>query len=567
MESTNALVPDASSEHPLVVSHAEDQPVCYPNIMIQPSHQIKTLEGYESIVLTNAINRPRKLILDHVDHLLVISGSTGLYSIRMDECGNPNVILLIDRSSIENQDFAHGLAQYADHIYITTPSSVWQFPYVDGQHTPLSNGVKVLDNINIDDDSAQPDIAIDPFGYAYIPRTVTELNERTEPGHAIIKRFNFRQIPVDGYDFDNDGQVHAIGANSHGSMSFDAQARLWGIEAPLGTVEREDLGGDITEKGLAGEINLYEFPMENYGFPYCFTEYDLSSYTVNGLGKGTQWGHPMFMNETMDLDSFCQTTDNSQQPAFPLTSPSNAIAVNFYMGESCSVGDLESLGTSVGMPCNWTDTPIVAYHGREGHSEGHSVVHLGMDDLGHRPRWDKKEEIIFEAAEPCSSDDLPCISPVGLGIDSFGRLFISSDDSNEIFRVNRIYNPKAAQELTDKDNAKEAAADAAADAKEDAEMEAKEQAQEQAEEDAVDAADDAREAKEDKKEKEDSADIPNKAKKDDADTDASANADDDVDPIDAADDAMEAKEDKKEREQELKDDLEMDSAKPKFSNV
>ncbi|KAL0078834.1 hypothetical protein F4703DRAFT_1905968 [Phycomyces blakesleeanus] len=495
MESTNALVPDASSEHPLVISHPEDQPVCNPNVVIEPSHKFKTLQGYEAIVLTNTIPKPRKLILDHADHLLAVSGTNSLYSIRMDECGNPNVMLLIDQSSIGNQIFAHGLAQYADHIYVTTPSSVWQFNYVDGQHTPLTGGIKVLDNINIDDDSAQPDIAIDPFGYAYIPRTVTELHENVEPGHAIIKRFNFRQIPEGGYDFDNDGQVHAIGANSHGSMSFDAQARLWGIEAPLGTVDRSDMGGDITEKGLAGEINLYEFPMENYGFPYCFTEYDLSSYTANGLGKGTQWGHPMFMNETMDLDSYCQTLDNSQQPAFPLTSSSNAIAVNFYMGESCSVGDLESMGTSVGMPCNWTDTPIVAYHGQEGGPEGHSVVHLGMDDLGHRPRWDKREEIIFEAAEPCSSDDLPCISPVGLAVDSFGRLFISSDDSNEIFRVNRIYNPKAAQELTDKDNAKEAAADAAADAKEDAEMEAKEQAQEKAEQDAAEAVDTAKEKK------------------------------------------------------------------------
>lgn len=39
----------------------------------------------------------------------------------------------------------------------------------------------------------------------------------------------------------------------------------------------------------AEEINLYEFPHKNYGFPYCFTEYDLHPYTENAKGKGAQW--------------------------------------------------------------------------------------------------------------------------------------------------------------------------------------------------------------------------------------------------------------------------------------
>ncbi|KAG0176156.1 hypothetical protein DFQ28_007655 [Apophysomyces sp. BC1034] len=463
MGSTNALVPDASAEHPMVISRPEDQPLCKPDQSIQPVKDFKVLDGFDAIVLANVKN-PRKIVTDHVDHVLVVSGGEGVYSIRTDKCGNVDVKPILTQL---DQPVSHGIALYNNHLYVTTSNSVWKFPYVDGQHSPLENGVKVLTNINPTDHDAQPDVAIDPFGHAYVPRSVRELNDRVDPKQAIIKKFNFRAIPEGGYDFDQDGEVHAYGTNSHGTLAFDAQARLWGIDAPFETVQRADIhGGDVAQRGLAEEINLYEFPLRNYGFPYCFTEFDLKPYTPHARGKGAQWGHPVYMNDSLDLDNYCQQDSHNRAPAVPLAPQSYASALFFYMGTFCSVGNTNTRGTSVGMPCNWTDTPIVAYHGAPGQRNGHSVVHLPFDDLGHQPRWDKQGEVIFEAAAPCTEQ--PCISPTGLAIDSFGRLLISSDETNEIFMVHRIYNPQAAKILTDRDNAKEAAEEAKEEEKEEA---------------------------------------------------------------------------------------------------
>ncbi|KAI7871667.1 hypothetical protein BDF14DRAFT_1878506 [Spinellus fusiger] len=476
MGSTNELVPDASSEHPIVISRAEDQPVCAPDITIKPFQSIKVLAGYEAIVLTHSISEPTKMLMDRANHLLVISASKVLYSVRMDKCGNANVNQILLHSQI-NEYSLHSVAQYGDHLYVATHNSVWQFPYSDGQHTALDYGVVVLRNIQSGKPNGPSDIAIDPLGRAYIPRTLSELNENLEPTDALIKKFNFRRIPQGGYDYNTDGEIHSTGANTHGFMNFDTQARLWGIEKPLDDVYREDMGGDISINGVAEELNLYEFPTQNYGFPYCFTEYDLSSISI-GKGMGAQWGHPMFMNDSLSLDDYCQSESNSQRPSFTLPPSSNAVDLQFYMGDFCSVGDLLSMGTSVGLPCNWTDTPLVAYHGYKGQPMGHNVVHLGMDDLGHQPRWDKKPEVLFEAENACTQDTSVCMSPSGLAMDTYGRVFIASDTTNEIFRVSRVYNPNAAQELTDRDNQREADKDAAADAKEDAEREASDLAQE-----------------------------------------------------------------------------------------
>lgn len=210
---------------------------------------------------------------------------------------------------------------------------------------------------------------------------------------------------------------------------------------------------DLVSEGLAEELNLYEFPKTNFGFPYCMTEYNLASVSAASKGLGAQWAHPTFMNESMSLDEYCQDESNNRRPSVPLAPNSIATSVYFYMGTFCSVGDLRTGGTSVGLPCNWTDTPILANHGVSGQSHGHNVVHLAFDDVGHKPRWDKEPEVLLEEAEPCSGEG--CISPYGLAVDSYGRLIVSSDETNEIFILYRTYNEHAVKLLTDAADADE----------------------------------------------------------------------------------------------------------------
>ncbi|GAN03431.1 lsorbosone dehydrogenase [Mucor ambiguus] len=451
----NVLLPDASAEHPLIISNPEDQPLCKPDVEIHPSRSIKVMEGYEVLVLTDAITNPRKMMIDPANHVLVVSPENGVYSIRMDKCGNSNVQLIVSNDQMD-QPAAQGLALYDHHLFVSTANSVYKFPYSDGQHSPTENGVKVLTNINPDNANATPDVAIDPFGHAFVPRSVADIHDKVDPSQAIIKKFNFKLIPEHGFDYNTDGEVQAYGTNTYGSMGFDAQARLWGINgAPKSEIRRSDISADhdIAATGLAEELNLYEFPETNYGFPYCMTEFDFKDMSASAKGLGAQWAHPTFMNDSLSLDDYCQVESNNMRPSVPLKPNTIATSVHFYMGEFCSVGDLSTQGSSVGLPCNWTDTPILANHGATGHSAGHNVVRLYFDDLGHKPRWDKEPEVILEESEPC--DEEGCITPFGLTVDKYGRLLISSDTTNEVFMVSRIYNQEAVKMLTDRANAED----------------------------------------------------------------------------------------------------------------
>ncbi|CAO3701404.1 unnamed protein product [Rhizopus stolonifer] len=425
---TPILVPDSASEHPLILNNLEDQPLCTPNAFIEPSRELKVMAGYEYSVLANDIESPRKLLMDRSSHLLV-SASKGIYSIRTDKCGNTDIQLILN-SELFSEPLGSGLESYGQHLFVATTKSIYRFPYSDGQHSALKDGVQVMRNLNPAGSLEAPDVVIDVFGQAYVSSTVDRLSDPVS--HAVIKKFDFKHIPEDGYDYLMHGQVFSFGVNTQGLMGLDAQSNLWGIN---GLLRDDENAGDLSD--FAEELNKYHTPSMNYGFPYCLTKHS------QPVSKNEQLGRPELSNQSLSLDAYCQDQTKNVRPTVPL-SHEHASNVHFYTGVFCSVGDMTTDGTSVGLPCNWTNTPILANHGH--HSAGHSVVHLPFLDLGHQPQLDKKPEILLQDVE---CDQEKCFSPIGLAHDNYGRLYISSDQTNEILMFRRTFNEKAAQRMTD----------------------------------------------------------------------------------------------------------------------
>ncbi|KAI9475451.1 MAG: hypothetical protein EXX96DRAFT_601524 [Benjaminiella poitrasii] len=408
---TNILVPDASADVPILVSTTQDQPLCKPKQPIAPAHPLTVLKGYEWLVLTNRIPQPRKLIVDAANHLLVAS-SDGLYSVRTDKCSNTDIQHI-------HPDQVHGLAVFQNRLYLARDGLLVSFPYSDGQHTPLATDTVTTVLRNVDD---LADVTIDPLGHLYVARGET------------IKKFNLKVLPETGFDFDQDGEVQAVGARTQGYLGLDAQARLWGLQgvSPSEDIKRADLHNNQNLiDGLAEELNLYEFPNKNYGYPHCMTEYQFD----DGSHRGRQWAQT---NTGYYDDAYCRQETNNQGPAVPLPPQSGATSVQFFMGQFCSVGGLNTGASSVGLPCNWTDTPLIANH------QARSVVRVPFDDVGHRPRLDSAVDVVLQAT--CRAPG--CFSPSGLAVDGFGRLLVSSDETNEIVVVSRVYSDKAVKILT-----------------------------------------------------------------------------------------------------------------------
>ncbi|ORX50178.1 hypothetical protein DM01DRAFT_1384899 [Hesseltinella vesiculosa] len=515
--STNMLVPDSAADLPMVLSHKEDQPLCKPDMYLEPAQALQLLEGFDAVVLSNSIEKPGKMIMDRVNHLLIMSGDESVYSMRMDRCGNVETKVILSTSSdqlhaasmsvkkkggdeeMDDEDqeerplykLGHGLALDRDFLYISTNNRVFQFPYSDGQHSRLENGRVVLDNINPENDEARPDIAIDPFGQAYVPRsgdmptvasdTNSELDSILEQEDALIKKFNFRSIPKEGFDYDTDGSVHAYGANTHGFMAFDTQARLWGMDQSFDVVQSADFAGEPIQS--ADELNLYEIPLARYGFPNCYTGLDMDDYYTQsslrsgkgdlGSGVNRQKGHPSYKVADQDMNEYCKKADNNQLPSITLNPGLETAGLLFYKGVGCSMGNPSTMGTSVGMPCNWTDTPFLANRGPTGENTGHSVMRLPFDDLGHLPRPDKDNDILIQQVDPCTG--YGCFTPSGLAFDGYGRLLIASEETNEILMINRVFSAMAAQMLTDSYLADQKGTISAAEYKEEEEEEEEEE--------------------------------------------------------------------------------------------
>ena len=85
------MVPDASAEKPMIIDNEKDQPLCKPQKLLKPKKSLQAMKGYEYFVLTNEILKPRKIVIDKANHILVISHNNGVYSVRMDECGNADI--------------------------------------------------------------------------------------------------------------------------------------------------------------------------------------------------------------------------------------------------------------------------------------------------------------------------------------------------------------------------------------------------------------------------------------------------------------------------------------------
>lgn len=143
-------------------------------------------------------------------------------------------------------------------------------------------------------------------------------------------------------------------------------------------------------------------------------------------------------------------TNASTNTTVPIGSQTNAIA--FFRGLECSVGDADSMGTTSGMPCKWTDHAFLA-------TTNTGIVHIPFSDLAHAPSG--APEAIFGQTDISGCGTNACISPVSLAFDLNGRIITASDRTNEVWVIKRKYNPDAGKILTDKANAADAAAEAA----------------------------------------------------------------------------------------------------------
>ena len=335
----------------------------------------------------------------------------------------------------------HGIELSGGHLYASSASAVYRFPYETGQMSPSSTVETVIvgmDKTANDQELGAPGghttrtLAFDSEGKWLYVSTGSLGNVDKDSFRSRIRRFDISAWDgVTPLEF-TEGEVFADGLRNEVGLAFDSFGDLWGVENGADRLERDDLGGDIHNENPAEELNRFKQSQagQTWGYPYCWSEYCLSE-EVGGSGmKGanTVWAWPSFMDDGY-TDEWCRK--NTNQAVMSMPSHSAPLGITFYEAPSQEVYDRESCFG--GFPASMNGYAFIAFHGSWNRDipTGYKVVYVPFDDLGNPTA----QPIDLMRNEGPSAKWPAPMRPVDVQFDKCGRLFVTEDGTGHVVRI------------------------------------------------------------------------------------------------------------------------------------
>ena len=182
-------------------------------------------DQYCAQVFADNLDQPRGLFVTAGNHVLVIERGTGEIISLFD---NDHDLVVDEIATIAKEPgLNHGLAVFGPHVYASSSSTVYRWPYTDGQKTLSKDREIVVKNINADGKGGAPfghttrTIVFDKIGRLYIA-VGSAGNIDRDSFRARIRRFTlFKNVRPPVYpeefnlseelDFTDDGEVFADG--------------------------------------------------------------------------------------------------------------------------------------------------------------------------------------------------------------------------------------------------------------------------------------------------------------------------------------------------------------------
>ncbi|OZJ07002.1 hypothetical protein BZG36_00208 [Bifiguratus adelaidae] len=395
-------------------------------------------EIYTSALFADELPRVRSIVFDPVGDLLTLVADQNSV-VALWNNGTSRATIIDNTVVPGGQNLTHGLAFSNNYIYATSTTNVWRWPYTPGSRSKITTqGQPVVYNIvnasQVNGHSTRT-ILIRESDQALFVQVGSGTNVDPNPDRArvrVVDLSNASALASGGYDFQQ-AHVFADGLRNEVGLALDADGNVFGVENGADQLNRSDLGGDIHNDNPAEEFNLLgnsSVGMNGYrnmGYPYCWTEYNLTEYTTKALGKGGQWAWPLAQGT--QTDAWCRNTSNNEQPIVAMQAHSAPLDVIFYNGTGC--------GGQGSLPCSMTGHAIVSFHGSWNRSPytGFKVVHVPFS----RPVTPTGQVLDMwgeQNASLCSSSTgSSCVRPVGLAIRSDGVLFVSSDSTGEVYSL------------------------------------------------------------------------------------------------------------------------------------
>lgn len=391
-----------------------------------------------TVITRRSLEKPRGLHIGSNDEVLLVERNRGRI-VRLDDAdtSRARVVPVAERSGLN-----HGIELSGGHLYASSASTVYRFPYEAGQTSPSSAADAVIvgmDKTANDQELGAPGghttrtLAFDSEGRWLYVSTGSLGNVDKDSFRSRIRRFDISAWDgVAPLEF-TEGEVFADGLRNEVGLAFDSFGDLWGVENGADRLKREDLGGDIHNENPAEELNRFKQSQagQTWGYPYCWSEYCLSE-DVGGSGmKGanTVWAWPSFMEDGY-TDEWCR--ENTNQAVMSMPSHSAPLGITFYDSPSQEVYDRE--GCFGGFPASMNGYAFMAFHGSWNRDipTGYKVVYVPFDDRGN-PTAQPID--LMRSASDTSAKWLSNIRPVDVQFDRCGRLFVTEDGPGHVIRI------------------------------------------------------------------------------------------------------------------------------------
>ncbi|KAL1920018.1 uncharacterized protein VTP21DRAFT_1164 [Calcarisporiella thermophila] len=389
---------------------------------------LSTQHPYRGILYAN-VSEPRGMVLDTADDLLVVARSSNeIVALFSNQNGVAQSVTIVGASNLPSgAQLTHGIAYLNGYVYASSQTTVWRWPYKAGQRSQTTGPAEVMVTSMETGGHYTRTLFIDEARQLLLVSVGSNRNvdKPKNPYRAQIRAFPLNgTLPQGGYDYRR-GQIWGDGLRNEVGIARDLEGRLWGVENSFDNLRRSDLGGDIHNDNPAEELNLLDQPGAFYGYPYCWTEYDLSKFGT-GKGKGAQWAWPEFLNDGVHTDAWCRNSTNNYPPALAMPAHVAPLDIVFYRGDGCEGPQAFS--------CSLKGDAFVTFHGSWNRNPpaGYKVVRIPFKDG--KPTGEVLDVWGEENAGGCGFA-AGCVRPVSAVFNRKGHLFVTSDASNEVWRI------------------------------------------------------------------------------------------------------------------------------------
>lgn len=412
-----------------------------------PLNGAALLDGFcaGELPLSRSIDRPRSIVAVGAADFLTLERGTGsvLLGEDLDGDGIPETVRTLAQASGLN----HGLAVTATHLYASSDTAVYRWPYDPATKTVSDAPPQVvIENIDASGRHVTRTLAIDPAAAATNTNTILYVsvgsadNVDADSSRSRIRCFDLQDEMQFPLDFQT-GIVFADGLRNEVAMEFRPQDNvLWGAGNGPDSLVRSDLGGpDMFNDNPAEEVHRFDMsstnsaqPPQNYGYPYCFREYELGS---SGLGRGTAWAWPSFLDDGTVTDRQCRDVDTYDVPVLAMQAHSAPLGMAFYQYSDNRPAACDGVEP---FPESMDGDAFIAFHGSWNRATptGYKVVHVpitadgtGVEGgIGADP-----VDLLQSAGDGAKWSD--GFRPVDVSFDACGRLLVSSDGSRGVLNV------------------------------------------------------------------------------------------------------------------------------------